>query len=74
MRHCMRPMHAAGRALAKHLPDLSPSIIFKQNLQKMFTKRELSEYRGVSHDGKLYLAILGQVFDVTKGAEKYYGG
>jgi predicted heme/steroid binding protein len=40
----------------------------------MFTKQELSEYRGVSHDGKLYLAILGQVFDVTKGAEKYYGG
>lgn len=38
--------------------------------QKVFTSTELKKYTNLK-DG-LYISILGQVFDVTKGA-KYYG-
>lgn len=38
---------------------------------KLFTKEELSQYKGT--DGSpVYLAVLGHVFDVTKG-KKHYG-
>jgi len=39
---------------------------------KLFTAAELSEYDGASDPNKLALAIMGEVFDVSKGA-KYYG-
>lgn len=38
----------------------------------LFTEEELKLFTGNSKDKKLYLAILGNVFDVTKAA-KYYG-
>jgi len=37
---------------------------------RMFTMNELKRYTNLENG--LYLSILGQVFDVTKG-EKYYG-
>jgi predicted heme/steroid binding protein len=37
---------------------------------KLFTKDELAKYDG-SNGGKIYLAVLGQVFDVTKGGKHY---
>uniref|UniRef100_A0A6M2DF14 Putative heme/steroid binding protein n=1 Tax=Xenopsylla cheopis TaxID=163159 RepID=A0A6M2DF14_XENCH len=40
--------------------------------QKMYTEKELSRYNGAPGSRGLYLAILGQVFDVEKGA-KHYG-
>ncbi|XP_069135483.1 neuferricin-like isoform X2 [Argopecten irradians] len=38
---------------------------------RIFTKEELWKYRG-EENGAIYLAVLGQVFDVTKG-RKHYG-
>eukprot|EP01084_Bolivina_argentea_P243794 408595_1 len=38
---------------------------------KMFTAEELSQYDGVKNE-KIYLAVIGEVFDVTKG-KNYYG-
>lgn len=39
---------------------------------RIFTPDELAQYNGVLKP-QLYLAILGNVYDVTKG-EKHYGG
>lgn len=41
------------------------------NKFRIYTKEEISQYNGVEKS-ELYLVILGNVFDVTKGA-KYYG-
>jgi len=42
-----------------------------KRLTKVFTQEELGNYKGV--DGSpVYLAVLGHVFDVTKG-RKHYG-
>ncbi|XP_033748546.1 neuferricin-like [Pecten maximus] len=41
----------------------------KSTSDRIFTKDELWKYRG---EGDIYLAVLGQVFDVTKG-RKHYG-
>lgn len=38
---------------------------------KMFTDEELSKYDGIKDD-KIYLTVIGEVFDVTKGSN-YYG-
>lgn len=40
--------------------------------QKVFTKDELKKYNNIENG--LYLSILGQVFDVTKGAKHYEPG
>lgn len=48
-------------------------IYFKsdKNKIKLFSSDELNQYNGVDKS-ELYLSILGNVFDVTKGS-KYYG-
>ncbi|KAK9504615.1 hypothetical protein O3M35_010912 [Rhynocoris fuscipes] len=38
--------------------------------ERLFTKDELSKYKG--ENGKIYLSIIGHVFDVTKG-KRFYG-
>ncbi|XP_054264895.1 neuferricin-like isoform X2 [Macrosteles quadrilineatus] len=38
----------------------------------LFTEEEIKQFNGISKDKRLYLAILGNVFDVSKAA-KYYG-
>jgi len=43
-----------------------------ENPEKVFTKEELKKYDGSEDSPGIYIAILGQVFDVTK-APKYYG-
>ena len=40
-------------------------------MQKLFTKEELAEFNGVE-GAPLYIGILGEVYDVSKG-EQYYG-
>ena len=40
--------------------------------ERVFTKVELSEYDGSKDHKKLYLGIMGKVFDVSKG-DKHYG-
>ena len=40
--------------------------------RKVFSKEELKKYTGEDGSPGLYLAILGQVFDVSRGA-KHYG-
>ena len=42
-----------------------------QSKERLFTLDELEKYRGIA-GSDIYLAILGQVFDVTKG-RKHYG-
>jgi predicted heme/steroid binding protein len=39
---------------------------------KDFTPEELSKYDGSDPSKPIYIAVLGQVFDVTEGKE-YYG-
>ena len=57
------------RDYAEHLiPFTAREAIFHGRL---FTKEELSKFTGAD-DGDVYLAILGDVFDVTKG-RKHYG-
>ncbi|KAG5683939.1 hypothetical protein PVAND_013195 [Polypedilum vanderplanki] len=38
----------------------------------MFTSEQLKEYNGEGDNKKLYLGIMGEIFDVTRG-EKHYG-
>ena len=40
-------------------------------VQRLFTKEELAEFNGVER-APLYVAMLGEVYDVSKGAQ-YYG-
>jgi len=42
----------------------------ESKIGKMFTKEELAKYDGTNPEIPIYLAILGRVYDVTKG--KYY--
>ncbi|XP_076461981.1 neuferricin-like [Babylonia areolata] len=46
-------------------------VDFISRKDKLFTKEELSKYTGQS-GGPVYLAVLGNVFDVTRG-KKHYG-
>lgn len=46
-----------------------PIYTFYAN-DRLFTEKELSKYSG--EDTEIYLAVLGKVFDVSKGAD-YYG-
>ena len=41
-------------------------------MQRLFTPEQLALYNGTK-GAPMYLAILGEVYDVTKGAQ-YYGG
>ncbi|XP_068629483.1 neuferricin [Battus philenor] len=45
----------------------------KTNDQLVFSKEQLSQYNGIVND-RLYLAVLGHVFDVTDGAKHYAPG
>ncbi|XP_070210922.1 neuferricin-like [Littorina saxatilis] len=45
------------------------SLVFKQD--RVFTKKELSKYTG-ENGRPVYVAIVGQVYDVTRG-QKHYG-
>jgi len=63
-----------GTHLADGTLNVIDTIYFELNEnsggQKVFTASELERYTNVENG--LYLSILGQVFDVTKG-EKHYG-
>jgi len=63
-----------GMHLADGTLNVIDTIYFELNEnsggQKVFTASELEQYTNVKNG--LYLSILGQVFDVTKG-EKHYG-
>lgn len=47
------------------------SLIGFKSAPQMFTKEELALYKG-KNGGPIYLAILGKVFDVSRG-RKHYG-
>lgn len=54
-------------------PENPPEPIFSKSGVKMITKNELAAH---GHSGPLkpiWLAMVGQVFDVDKGAKDYYG-
>ena len=63
-----------GDNLKKDDTKLLPIVRYGND--RLFTKEELSYYKGVhDHDDNspgLYLAILGQVYDVAKG-DRHYG-
>ncbi|KAK3083540.1 hypothetical protein FSP39_025050 [Pinctada imbricata] len=59
------------RTLRSKLTDSSSTQSGNQNNVRLFTKAELQGYRG-DDGGPIYMAILGQVFDVTNG-RKHYG-
>lgn len=59
-------------------PKLRTNFTNNQNVNdnspiKLFTRTELAKFNG-EQDTKLYLAILGSVYDVTKGAKHYGAG
>ncbi|XP_073828318.1 neuferricin homolog [Musca autumnalis] len=45
----------------------------QQYQEKLFTKEELAQFNG-ENDGPLYLALLGRVYNVTRGAKHYGSG
>lgn len=55
--------------------DKNMNLIFSSKLEKkndkLFTQEELIQFNGIDMK-QMYLAILGNVFDVTKG-KKHYG-
>lgn len=69
---------ALAAFLATYLENNFVSNIFGNNAKnrskgvkfKLFTVHELAEYNGIDRP-ELYLVILGNVFDVTKGAQHY---
>ncbi len=76
------------RTLYQHAPDSVKRVLDKVisltagvgsvNRDRLFTKEELKQYDGTTKS-QIYLAILGSVFDVTKGERFYapgnhYGG
>ena len=62
---------ATVEPLTKHLPFLIDSTGAKPQI---FTKAELAQYDGSPGSKGLYLAILGKVYDVSKGARHYGPG
>lgn len=51
----------------------SGASIHHSKSKKIFTKDELKQYDGTDPNKPILLAILGEVFDVSKGGKKYYG-
>lgn len=64
-----------GDQFISYIPQSIKDRIFgsseSQFKGRLFTVEELGKYRG-NDGGDIYLAVLGQVFDVTKG-RKHYG-
>lgn len=52
--------------------SLFPSPQSEEKLERIFSHDELSKFNGESGSQGIYLAILGKVYDVTKGS-KHYG-
>ncbi|KAJ0180681.1 hypothetical protein K1T71_004085 [Dendrolimus kikuchii] len=50
-----------------------PKVITNGTRIKVFTQEELSQYNG-NNGNIVYLAVLGKVFDVTKGSQHYAKG
>lgn len=58
--------------IATQVGDLFQSQSPSATKDKLFTKEELKQYDGKTQKKPIYLAILGDVFDVTAG-DRYYG-
>ena len=41
--------------------------------EEKFTFTDLKEFDGHGKSGKIYVALGGKVYDVTKGGDKFYG-
>ena len=65
-------MESLYPSLYLHAPPPLP-LFPRAPLQKLFSREELKSHDGVTQPS-LYLAILGQVFDVTKGHQHYGEG
>lgn len=59
-----------GPNVLKHL--YSYNVDSTEPTVQMFSSEELAKYDGSENSKGIYLSILGEVFDVTKGA-KHYG-
>lgn len=76
------PLEDIENLLLKVLPkDIVEEVISTLSLSganearisgKVFSKKELAKFTGKKDSSGLYIAILGEVFDVSKG-EKHYG-
>ncbi|XP_066296904.1 neuferricin-like [Branchiostoma lanceolatum] len=62
------PLNPLAQVVKPYLEQVST----EQPTERLFTSQQLSKYTGKSGSPELYLAIMGKVFDVTKG-ERYYG-
>lgn len=54
------------------VPEPVPAEPALPKLRKDFTVEELRKYDGTGPDGRILVAVNGNVFDVTKG-KRYYG-
>lgn len=52
--------------------SLPPPLPELPRLRRDFTVAELMQYNGVEHDGRVLVAVNGNVYDATKG-KKFYG-
>lgn len=68
--------HVKGALTYLNLIDSETKSIKKesQETERLFTREELKKYDGGPDSLGLYLAILGEVFDVEKGAQHYRPG
>ena len=67
------PSATAGAQKSDSPPPKKPGAsATRKNTVRLFTKEELSQYDGSDDSKPIYLAIVGKVFDVSKG-KKYYG-
>lgn len=58
---------------SRGLATVQPGRVSPEGLP-VFTVDELAQYDGRQPGGLLYLAVLGEVFDVTSGAQHYQEG
>ena len=69
--HAKRSSSSASKAAAASEPVTEGPKVTNEPT-RVFTKEELAKYKGEEEGGKIYMAIMGKVFDVTRGKD-YYG-
>ncbi|XP_033098516.1 membrane-associated progesterone receptor component 1-like [Anneissia japonica] len=57
---------------APRVPDGPKEPVLEKMKKRDMTLKELSEYDGTKHDGRILVAVNGKVFDVTRG-KRFYG-
>nr|CAG4649533.1 EOG090X0A5G [Scapholeberis mucronata]SVE93765.1 EOG090X0A5G [Scapholeberis mucronata] len=66
-------LHSSNKGATQTPDGNQKSGSQKNEPTRVFTKEELAKYKGVN-DGKIYIALMGRVFDVSRGKDFYGPG